>query len=233
MTPEQFTQLRRSISTQLAAYLDGLFRNLGSWRDPDADQFVFTAVPLVQGSQQTLASLVALYVAERASTATGATVAAPLIPATAILGLRGVDPAEVYRRPFVALRTALSKGEDLPTAIERGADRLAKVAEGDMQQTHSESVRAAMRALPEKPSGWRRVLTGTDSCELCVAASTRTYGVEHLNPLHHNCDCRVEPVYGEPARASDPVGYVMHHGELGPRPVRPRDERTTPADLPA
>lgn len=187
MTPEQFTQLRRSISNQLAAYLDGLFRNLGSWHDPDADQFAFTVVPLVQGSQQTLASLVALYVASQASQAAGVPVPTPLVPAAAIYGLRGVDAHQVYRRPFVAVWRSLSKGDDLATAVDRGADRLHKVAEGDMQQTHSVAVRAAMRALPTKPTGWRRVLTGTEDCEMCVAASSRTYSVEHLNPLHHNC----------------------------------------------
>jgi hypothetical protein len=233
VTPEQFTQLRRSISTQLATYLEGLFRNLGSWRDPDADQFAFTAVPLVQGSQQTLASLVALYVAERASTATGRQVSPPLIAATAIYGLRGVDPAQVYRRPFIATWTSLAKGDDLPTAIDRGANRLVKIAEGDMQQTHSSVARAAMRTLPDVPSGWRRVLTGTEDCEMCVAASTRTYSVEHLNPLHHNCDCRVEPVFGGTAKNSDPTGYVIDHGELGPLLVRPQDDHLTPADLPA
>ena len=234
MTPEQFTQLRRSISAQLGQHLTGVFRALGSWRDPDAAKFAHTAVPMVAGAQRTLAQLVALYMAAQASKATGTAVSAPAIPATAITGLRGVDPAVVYRRPFVATWTALSRGSDLPTAIDRGADRLAKVAEGDLQQTHSSTARAAMRALPNKPSGWRRVLVGPDNCVLCTAASTRTYSVEHLNPLHHNCNCRVEPVFGlRQVKNSDPAGYVMDHGELGPLLVYPRDSHVTPADLPA
>jgi hypothetical protein len=234
VTPDEFTQLRRLISTRLSDYLVGVFRALGSWRDPDADRFIAIAVPLVQGSQQTLAQLVSLYIADQASRATGAAVAVPLIPASAISGLRGVDSSVVYRRPFVTAWTRLSKGDDLPTAVERGARRLHQVVEGDMQQTHSSAARAAMQALPGKPTGWRRVLVGEESCELCVAASTRTYGVEHLNPLHPECDCRVEPVFGTAAvKNSDPSGYVMHHGELGPLLVRPQDSHVTPADLPA
>ena len=234
MTPDEFTQLRRLISNRLSGYLAGVFAALGSWRDPDADQFVATAVPMVAASQQTMAHLVSLYVADQASKATGAAVTPPLIPAAAITDLRGVAPSVVYRRPFIAVWTRLSKGDDLPTAVDRGATRLRRIAEGDMQQTHSESVRAAMNALPNKPSGWRRVLTGEENCELCVAASTRVYGVEHLNPLHPACDCRVEPVFGGNHGAnSDPRGYTIHHGELGPLLVRPQDSHITPADLPA
>ena len=259
MTPDLFTQLRRTLSLRLVESLTALFRGLGSWRDPDADQFVGQAVPLVQGSQRTLASLVAVYIAARAAEASGRTIGPPPIPDTATIGLRrGTRPDEVYRRPFVTMRMSLAGGDDLPTAVDRGSNRLVQVAEGDMQQTHAESVRAAMRALPEgaRPSGWRRVLIGTENCAMCVVASTQLYTVEHLNPLHHHCNCAVEPVFGShPAvsperaaqvraaveelsggrvtRAKDLRGLVVEHGELGPLLVRPRDHHVTPADLPA
>lgn len=236
MTPDEFTQLRRLISTRLSDYLTGVFRTLGSWRDPDAARFVATAVPMVAGSQQTLASLVSVYLASRASDSLGTVVAPVGVPAAEAVDLRpGVTPAQVYSRPFVATWTALSKGADLPTAVDRGADRLAKVVEGDMQMTHSRSARYVIKKYPKQASGWRRVLVGPDNCALCTAAATRTYGVEHLNPLHHNCNCRVEPVFGPSVQAknSDPPGYVMDHGELGPLLVRPQDAHITPADLPA
>lgn len=234
MTPEQFTQLRRLISTRLSDHLGGIFRAPGSWRDPDAARFVAQAVPLVQGTQQTLASLVALYVAERASTATGRSVAAPLIASTAIYDLRGVDPAVVYRRPFIATWTSLAKGDDLPTAVDRGANRLAQIAEGDMQQTHSSVARAAMRTLPDVPSGWRRVLKGPSSCAECIAAAGHVFGLDELNPTHHQCNCRIEAVYGPRPVALGPLrAEIAHHGELGPLLVRPQDHHISPADPPA
>ena len=255
MTPDLFTHLRRTLSVRLSTSLVALFRNLGAWRDPDADRFVAQAVPLVQGSQRALASLTAVYVADRAAEAAGRVVGPPPIPGTASIGLRrGIEPGQVYRRPFVTLRMSLSGGDDLPTAVDRGSNRLVQIAEGDMQQTHAESARAAMQALSNQPSGWRRVLVGTENCALCVVASTQLYNVDTLNPLHHNCNCRVEPVFGShPAvsleraaqvkaaveelsggrtsRAKDLRGLVVEHGELGPVLVRPRDHHITPADL--
>jgi hypothetical protein len=256
VTPDQFTELRRRLSTGITAALVGIFRGLGAWYDPDADRFAVQATPLVVGSQRTLASLVAVYIASVASTAIGRPVPPPPIPDTAVINLRrGVTPERVYRRPFVTLRAALGEGLTLPEAIDRGAHRLQQVAESDMQQTHAEAARAAMRTLPDnaKPTGWRRVLVGTENCALCVAASTLRYTVEDLNPLHANCDCRVEPLFGKNppvdrsrldqvnAAIAETTGdrsgrslrrIVMAHGELGPMLARPKDHFTTPAQLP-
>lgn len=246
MTVAQFVQFRRMLSNRLSSALTGMFRGLGSWRDPDSEKFVAQAVPLVQGAQRALASVVSIYVADQAARATDRTVAPPAIPDSAVVNLRGVDPAAVYRRPFVTTYVALSRGDDLPTAVDRGVTRLEQVAEGDMQQTHSNAVRAAMQALPEDvaPSGWRRVPQGPRTCGLCIVASTKLYGVEALNPLHGGCDCSVEAVFGShpsvgPERkaavkaALEEIGagrnyrnlrgLVVEHGELGPMLVRPKD----------
>lgn len=240
MTPDQFVMLRRQMSGQLSNMLTGIFQNFGSWHDPDATRYAEQVTPLVAGAQRTLGQLTAVYIADQASNSLGATISAPLIPDDAVVGLRRVSPIEVYRRPFVALWKALSKYSDLPTAIDRGADRLRRIVEGDMQQAHSGAARAAMESLDEVPSGWRRVLVGTENCALCVLASTRLYSVGELNPLHHNCNCRVEPAYGdaEPdhARAEQvktaiaELGtnaslrrLIVEHGELGPLLVRPND----------
>lgn len=257
MTPDQFAALRRNLSTTVTASLTGLFRGLGSWRDPDAAQFTDRAVPLVRGAQRTLASLVAYFIATRAGAALDRVVGPPPIPDTATIDLRpGVTPERVYTRPFVTLRWQLSKGADLATAVERGASRLEQLTEGDLQLTYAHASRAALQGLPAAPHGWRRVLHGTENCAMCVVASTQLYGVEELNPLHHHCDCTVEPVYGHPPRvdrqraaevlaaiaeltgrwvsdAKTLRGLVVQHGELGAVLVRPKDHHTTPADLPA
>lgn len=258
MTIAQFAQLRRALSNRLVGALTGLFRGLGAWRDPDAERFVVQAVPLVAGSKRTMASITSVYIADQASVAAGKPVAPPPIPDSAVLNLRRVDPAVVYRRPFVTMRMALAKGEDFPVAVERGVNRLSQVVEGDMQQVHSSAARAAMQALPAAvaPSGWRRTLQGTVNCGMCVVASTQLYTVDTLNPMHPNCDCGVSPVFGphpavgpertaevkaaieeitggKTSRYSALRDLVVEHGELGPLLVRPKDHFTSEAELPS
>lgn len=258
MTPDQFTDLRRRLSVRLTAALTAIYQGLGAWYDPDAARFAAQAVPLVAGTQRTLGGLVAVYIASIASAATGRPIPPPPIPDTAMTNLRrGITADRVYRRPFVTTRAALGEGLSLPEAVRRGVIRLEQVAESDMQQTHAEASRAAMRNLPDnaRPLGWRRVLVGTENCALCVVASTQRYTVEDLNPLHANCDCRVEPIFGDTdapvvdrARL-DQVNaaiaeitdnrtgrnlrrIVVNHGELGPMLARPKDHFTRAAQLP-
>lgn len=249
--------MRRSLSVRLVAALVGVFRSFEAWRTPDAIDFTAQAVPLVQGAQRTLASLTSLYIADQAATVLGRPVAPPPIPDIASVDLRqGITPDQVYQRPFTTVRVGLAKGLSELESVARGENRLNQIAEADLQQTHSEAARAAMRALPAeaKPSGWRRALVGAENCALCVVASTQRYGVADLNPMHPNCNCRVEPLFGEHGPVIEPTrldqvkaalaeitgsegrpdlrGLVVHHGELGPMLVRPKDHFTTAADLP-
>lgn len=207
MTPEEFAARRRRISDHTGALLRQTFTGLGSWRDEDAQRFVAQAVPLVQGGQRALAGFVAAYVASRAAGATGLPVAPPPVPDTAAINLRrGVTPAEVYRRPFATLYTALSRSRPLTTAVELGAVRLERITEADLQLTYAHASRAALRGLPAgvRPTQWRRVLIGSENCALCVVASTNRYSIEHLNPIHPGCDCGVEGVLpGDPHRQLD------------------------------
>lgn len=208
MTPERFAQLRRALSERLVTTLIRLFFGLESWRGADADRFVARAVPLVQGSQQSLAALTAAFVAAQAGQALGRVIAPPGVPADAATRLRaGVDPETVYARPFATVYNALSQGKTLTEALEAGRVRLAQVAEMDLQQTYAHASRAAMRALPAgaRPRFWRRVLVGPENCGLCVIASTQRYTVEDLNPIHPGCDCTVSGIYGpDPGQVVEP-----------------------------
>jgi len=187
------------MSIRLVATLVKLFTGLGSWRDRDADRFVAQVVPLVGGTQQALAALVAAFTAEQAGAALRRPVGPPGIPAGDAVDLRaGIDVAEVYRRPFVTIYNALSQGKSLTEAIRLGEVRLGEIAEMDLQQTYARASRAAMRGLPThaRPRFWRRELSGLENCGLCVLASTQRYTVEDLNPIHGNCDCFVSPIFG-------------------------------------
>lgn len=199
------------MSDRLIALLVQLFSELGSWRDGDRDVFVRQVVPLVQGTQRTLAGLVATFIAAQATAALGRSFAAPGIPDMAAVNLRrGVDPATVYGRPFRTVYHALAQGNPLPEAVHLGEVRLQEISELDLQQTYAESSRAAMTRLPAgaRPQFWRRVLIGSENCALCVIASTQRYRVEDLNPIHPGCDCEVSGIFG-----SDP-GQVIEPGLL-------------------
>ena len=199
MTPEQFAVLRRNLSERMILTLVRLFLGLGSWRDADADEFIAQAVPLIQGGQRSLAALTAAFVAAQASEALGTTIAPPGVPDDEAIELRvGIDAEAVYRRPFATVYNALAKGKNLTTAVELGRARLEQIAEMDLQQTYARASRAAMQGLPSdaRPRFWRRVLTGLENCALCTIASTQRYTVEDLNPIHPNCDCQVQGIFG-------------------------------------
>lgn len=257
------SEQRRALTDKLVDALVELFTGLKSWRDKDIQKFVRQAVPLVRGSQLSMAELAGTAIAAKASQATGQTIAPVAIPRAKIQDLRGVAPAEVYARPFVALRTAITEGRSLTEAVRIASNRLREIAEGDMQQTFAHASREAMQRLPaeSRPRYWRRVLQGPDNCALCIVAASNRYTVEDLNPIHPGCDCDVEPVFGrDEYQAADDerlrqvhqavqeltgrasaggrsVDYrkliVQQHGELGPMLARPLDEFTGPQDIPA
>lgn len=262
MTSELFGALRAALGLRLRAAVAGLFRRWDTWSDSDEQQFAGQVLPLVQGSQRALAALTAVHVATQASAVLGRPVPPPGIPDRATVGLRaGVEPAAPYRRPFAVVRFALSRGETRERARQLGEQRAQQVADMDLQQTYAESSRAAMQALPERPAGWRRVPTGARTCARCLVAAAAVWAVDTLSPMHPNCDCLIQPVFGDStldpglaerivAAANELVkqpgayrevahvaglaaGISAPHGELGPVLVNPRHRFTTAADLPS
>lgn len=216
MTPQRFAVLRRLLTFRLISALTVMFSGLGSWRRDDAERFAAAAVPLVAGAQTALATLTSQYVASVASAALHVPVAPPPIPESARVRLRGVDPIEVYQRPFVAVYTSLADGADLGHALDGGRLRLKEVAEGDLQQTYAHASRAAMESLPDgqQPTGWRRVLVGDYNCAMCVIASTQLYTVNDLNPIHPACDCTIRPLYGEYEHVIEPQLLEQVHAAV-------------------
>ena len=208
MRPEQFARARRALSGRLVTRLIRLFLGLESWRDADAARFVAQVVPLVQGNQRSLAALTAAFVAAQAGQAVGGSVAAPGIPDSDAIRLRqGVDPAVVYRRPFVELYRGLAAGKTMSDSLGAAEVRLREIAEMDLQQTYARASRAALRGLPTRarPRFWRRVLIGPENCALCVIASTQRYTLGELNPIHPGCDCTVAGIWGaDPGQVIEP-----------------------------
>lgn len=212
----------------------------GQFRDADLDRFVKAVVPVVLAGQRQVSALTDAYLAQRLTVALGRTVrpSGPLNDYP-----RGVDPSEVYARPYVTVRTKLSDGLALDAAVSAGLARLEDIARTDMQLAKTWTARASFRSSGIQ--SYARVLVGGKNCALCYVASTQRYSRDDLMPIHPGCNCDVEPVtdhaafdeqsaanleatheavqdrLGESDRGARAPDYrkaliVREHGEMGP-----------------
>jgi hypothetical protein len=196
--------LRDRLSSTVASLFDS-----GSYRDVDANAYVELMGPVSVASQQTMANITAAYLAHQVQMMTGTAVPAPDVPADLIsgVGLRGVDPATVLRRPYEQVWYALSQGKTLEQAAAIGRKRALDNALTDLQLART---RTAQRVLGQNHlvTGYRRVLTGPHSCALCVVASTHTYKRADLMPIHPQCDCAIEPLIAGQTVPETPLEQV-------------------------
>ena len=132
------------------------------------------------------------------------------------------------------------------------------MAATDLQLAKTHTTRAVLSGK-DNVVGYRRVLTGRESCALCAVAATQRYRKDRLLPIHDGCDCGVAPIYGDrdPGQVIDPdqlegikaslaerfgddsgevadyrKAIVVHeHGELGPVIAVRGQHFTGPDDL--
>ncbi|WP_328721741.1 hypothetical protein OHT52_21120 [Streptomyces sp. NBC_00247] len=256
---ERFDALSESLRTRLITFVLNAFDTLGDYRDSDAAVFIERVLPVVLGVQAQMGQITDAYLTAMIADMMGGAAA----PAGAALpeALRGVDPATVYHRPFVQMRTALARGHDYVDALAQGRTRLLSITETDLQLARTHAARQSMGRGGVK--FFRRELRGTKNCALCVIASTQRYRVENLMPIHPGCHCRPEPLPGDRdpgpvideallqeahdaiardlgesdrgGRAPDyrQVIITREHGEIGPLLAVRRQNFTGPDDIPA
>ena len=189
----------------LRGALGGLIRSmwdaLTSWQQSDVDTFARDASSAVASAQQQMADLTAGFLSEYRSLALGAPQRSVGINPRRYTALRvGVDPVDVYRRPGETLRWKQSKGKTLEEAVDLAGLRAENLATTDLQLA-KRNVSADILKADSKAIAWRRQLEGSYSCGLCIVASTNTYSKDSLLPIHHGCDCSVQPIYDEDALA--------------------------------
>jgi hypothetical protein len=209
LSPDQlvagYQAATESVRARVLAYASSLWMGAPGFRDADVDRLVSRIVPTVQAGQIQVANITDSYIRRMASLAGVAATSG--VDVAAITGYRGVEAETVYRRPAVAVYTALSKGETFSTAKEFGLQRLASIISTDVQQAKN---RQASRSISGSGfSGARRILSGNENCAFCVIASTQRYLKTELMPLHPGCDCGVKPF----TSSSDP-GQVLDQGLL-------------------
>jgi hypothetical protein len=237
------------------------FNGLGSWRDADIARFVDTVLPIVAGAQRQMGSLTEAYLSAAIADMLGEAVRpAGGTPLTGAALRGGTKPAEVYARPIRTVWQALADGKDLQEALAAARLRLWQITTTDLQLAKTHAARQVL-AGDHRVVGYRRVLKGSQSCGLCLVASTQRYHRAQLLPIHPGCDCGVAPIVGDHdpgqvlnsglleqahAAIADRFGVsdasarnpdyrdflVTHeHGEIGPVLARKGDAFTGPSDL--
>lgn len=216
-----FQQATEGLRSQLEQMIAALWLALGSYRDADRDRFVAQVVPLVAAAQRQMSALTVGYHNARRTLIVGRSRPVRVDPASVsgAAARNGVDPAEVYGRPFDHVWRELGKAnqqrdehftwagpEDerpaLPPdgyverAIQGGLDRTVQTALTDVQLAKTRTSQKVMAADP-KVVGYRRVLEGDASCGLCIVASTLRYRKSVLLPIHPGCDCSVAEIFGD------------------------------------
>jgi hypothetical protein len=201
-----YTTLQRRLVRGGGNIAANLFLGLDNWGDPDYERYLALLQPRLDGVKIQAARLQAAYYAEMAAL-TGQTFTAVSVSSSTVSTqiLRGVGLEDVYRRPFVTLYTALSKGKTVSDAVSEGAARAFSLGSTDVKLSTTHTGRS-VRGGNNNIVGYRRVLSGGPNCALCVIASTQRYTVDQLQPIHPGCSCGEEPIYGQfdPGQVIDP-----------------------------
>lgn len=200
------------VRTQVEAFALARFK-AGDYRDADRDRFVKQVVPVALAGRRQVSALTDSHLAQAMSAKLGRKVA-PQGPVDTAL-LRGVDPAEVYARPFQTVWWKLSTGLTLDAAVSAGVARVSDIVLGDMQLAKTTTAQQALQSGGF--TRYIRVLGGGNNCNLCPIAAENTYSTADLMPIHPGCNCSVEPIEGDGEVDTSMQGVVVQeHGELGP-----------------
>jgi len=173
-----------------------LFQQLGSWRDDDVKTYIEILTASLDGAKlQASQSTVSFY--SQMAQLNGQDLAKPALVMSDLSTqkLRGVGSEIVYQRPFVDMRTQLSKGKTFKEAVDAGARRAASLASTEVQLARR-NTGLQIRNENDRIVGYIRTLTGAESCALCNVASTQRYRRGDLMPIHPGCDCGEMPIFG-------------------------------------
>jgi hypothetical protein len=265
-TRKELSDAYQAVSSRLlnaaGTSASNLFKTLPDWRDENIATFIQKMDALMTSSKSQAAKLAVAYYREISKLENQRFVAPVISPeelSTSVLR-NGADPEQVYTRPFVDMRTALSKGASVTDAINKGAFRAQDLARTEIQLARRG---AGLRARGRNQNivGYLRVLSGAENCALCYVASTQRYRKGDLLPIHPGCDCGETPIYGTTDvgqvidqerldathesiaerfgvsdRSARAIDYskiaVREHGELGPVLTVADQNFTGPNDLP-
>lgn len=232
----EMKRTRVATADHVAAYWD----RLPDYRDERIPAFLRAVVPVVEAGQRRAVALTSAYLSRKTGQPPVGLDVASLVGA-AVRG--GVEPAEVYRRPFVTVWASIAT-LGVTAAAAKGLSRLTSTADMDVAMSGRDSLLAFGRDSGADIIGWTRVADAR-CCDFCQSIDGAHTGPAEPQPLHNRCGCSAEPVLrtrGETSR--DPlltIGAVIgaglaavkihEHGELGPVIGAARDSFAGPNDL--
>jgi hypothetical protein len=197
-----------SLARRSGDALGDLFRSLEALDDVALDRWLRAAVPVAQASESAAASAGIGYVRSLAQLYGHAV--GDVAPVADLIGpaLRGgTSYVDVWTRPVVTARAAISRGRTFAEAIEEGAAKASSLARTDVGLASRSGSTAAMQATPEVV-GYRRV-PDSSPCSFCLTIATRRYKLEALAPAHANCTCGVVPIFDD----ADPGEAIAHDAQ--------------------
>lgn len=192
---------------------------LGDWRDPSIDRWISQVAPVMAAGRHQTAQLTDVYLSALESTTFAERVTPAGIPASATaVSPRGIPDGQLWRRPAETVWTALADGKPLDVAVRLGEQRALSLAGTDLQLTRTHTARNAL-ASSDRVVGYRRSLSGGESCGLCIVASTQRYHRGDLMPIHPACNCGIIPIYGDrdPGQVIDPERLDRVHEAIEER----------------
>lgn len=228
-----------AVRERIVAFLRQRWQGMAAYDEADIDAFVKAVSPVMNAGQAQLAALTDLYLANVEAAVLGGSARPVGVPPSTVSteALRGVPAGEVWRRPGVAVWTALSNGRPYDAAVAVGLARAVDIAHTNLQLARTHTARRVLSGK-DQVIGYRRVLSA-GACELCQS-STHRFGKNELMPIHGRCVCSMVPVY---RNATDPgavydgpvndddargTAAVRQHGEIGPLLAAASDDFAEP-----
>lgn len=187
------------------------WNGLAGYDEEDIEGWLAAVVPLILAAERQSVLITDAYVARMLGRQPLGLNAVEIINA-----IRGnVSTYQVYRRPFVTVWAALSRGTPYENAVAAGLARAQATARMDVQLAH----RAALQSVQEREPrirGWKRA-ADDGACEYCVRLNGAFVRSANAMPLHAGCGCGLEPVESVQRETPIPDGVAIHeHGEYGP-----------------
>ena len=219
------------------------WRALPDYRDHQIKPFLEKVLPVVRAGQERAVALTDAYMSHKAGLQKPVGLSVDKLVGAAVRN--GVEPAEVYQRPFVTVWSSIEK-IGIALAATKALNRLLSTADMDVAMSARDASVAFGQVSDSRTIGWTRV-ADPSCCDFCQSIDGARIYVDDPAPLHNNCGCTVEPIIG--SGDSGPISRedfdniapgavfddakIEEHGELGPVITDKHDEFTSVHDLPA
>lgn len=207
------TQLDETFRSERAALRDRtVAQAVTIWQHSfeDRNRFLGQVLTLVDGADRAMATLTSGYLTAKAREVGHARFKALKLDDYTVAELRGRTGPDVYGSVYAALYGQMLDGASDEEAHAAAVDALSKLAATDVHMAYTKSAHDWMSG-DGQIGAFMRVPSGT--CDYCEAAAEGLYHPSVQMPIHENCECDLQPVFGAAAVAA--TGLAFHSGDAG------------------